>query len=192
MLTKYILYFLIFSFIGFLIDSLYILIREGRWTKSGYFKYLPLCPMYGIGGMWLLLFLMATTTLNIYLKIIFGGVLLSICEYVGAIFCEEVLKEKLWDYSKAFANIAGRVDLEHIVCWHLLVGVIAFLIKYKYLEVDFLDFIKVPQITDVAIFFMFILTMITLTIANYNGRKKYTKNFKRMCLNYIKKYKIIK
>lgn len=43
------LYFLLFSFMGWLLETLYGIYELGHFTKRG-FLYGPLCPIYGFRG----------------------------------------------------------------------------------------------------------------------------------------------
>ena len=48
-------YFILFSFIGWLLETLYSVYELGHFTKRG-FLYGPLCPIYGYGSLILILF----------------------------------------------------------------------------------------------------------------------------------------
>ena len=49
MITIYLIEFLIFLFIGWVIDSAYRSVASSKLRNSGYFKG-PFCPIYGFGG----------------------------------------------------------------------------------------------------------------------------------------------
>ena len=53
--SKLLLYFLIFSFLGWVMETFYSLYELGYFTKRG-FLYGPLCPIYGCGALILILF----------------------------------------------------------------------------------------------------------------------------------------
>ena len=48
-LSKYFVYFVIFSCMGWIYESIYCTLRAGKWENRG-FLYGPLCPIYGAGG----------------------------------------------------------------------------------------------------------------------------------------------
>ena len=48
--TILILEFLLFSFIGGILDLLYNFATERKWSNTGYFKA-PFCPIYGVGAL---------------------------------------------------------------------------------------------------------------------------------------------
>ncbi|MCI8485784.1 MAG: putative ABC transporter permease, partial [Clostridia bacterium] len=51
-----ILYFFIFAFLGWILESLYSVYELGHFTKRG-FLYGPICPIYGYGAIMLITFL---------------------------------------------------------------------------------------------------------------------------------------
>ena len=51
-----ILYFFIFAFLGWILESLYSIYELGHFTKRG-FLYGPICPIYGYGAIMLITFL---------------------------------------------------------------------------------------------------------------------------------------
>ena len=53
-IIEYIIYFFIYSFIGWLIETIYALFVHGYFVKRG-FLFGPICPIYGFGAVLLLL-----------------------------------------------------------------------------------------------------------------------------------------
>lgn len=47
-MSKYILLFTLCSIVGWIYESIYALIKTGKWEARG-FLYGPLCPIYGFG-----------------------------------------------------------------------------------------------------------------------------------------------
>lgn len=45
-ISRYFVYFVIFSFFGWIYESIYCTIKSKRWENRG-FLYGPLCPIYG-------------------------------------------------------------------------------------------------------------------------------------------------
>ena len=124
-----ILLFLLFAFLGWIIDSTYSSIIQKKFISSGYYKGLPLCPIYGFGG--LLIFASFTQLEILYpiLTILITTIFIILLEYIGGWFCEHILKEKLWDYSDIKGNINGYINPIHSFYWLLLVTILYFLIS---------------------------------------------------------------
>ena len=47
--SKYFVYFVVYSFMGWLYESMYCTIKGGKWENRG-FLYGPICPIYGAGA----------------------------------------------------------------------------------------------------------------------------------------------
>ena len=48
-ISKYFVYFVIFSVMGWVYESAFCTIKTGKWQNRG-FLYGPLCPIYGVGA----------------------------------------------------------------------------------------------------------------------------------------------
>ena len=48
-ISKYFVYFVIFSVMGWIYESAFCTIKNGKWQNRG-FLYGPLCPIYGVGA----------------------------------------------------------------------------------------------------------------------------------------------
>ena len=62
-IQTYILYFFIFSCLGWILETLYSFVVLGHFTNRG-FLYGPLCPSYGFGGLILIIFLVKENNKN--------------------------------------------------------------------------------------------------------------------------------
>ena len=126
MLNNILLYFIIYSFLGWCLESIYKTILEKRFVNSG-FLYGPLCPIYGFGAV-IMIFGFGLLPKNIF--IIFGAsmILLTLWEYIVGVILEKLFKTKYWDYSNAKFNINGRVCLKNSLYWGILGVIFIFLI----------------------------------------------------------------
>src|SRR3989344_9553930 len=125
MLAVYVIEFLLFSFIGWIIDSGYRSVTERKWVNAGYFRG-PICPIYGFGGLALVFFVKYFDFLPVFGMLLLCWVALIVVEYVGGIFSEKVLGLKLWDYSEASYYFGGDIDVLH----SLYCGVLAVAFYY--------------------------------------------------------------
>jgi|SRR3989344_1362859 len=115
----YIIVFLIFSFLGWIIDTGYRSIIAGKFTSIGYFNA-PLRPIYGFGGLFISLIYKNLSSLNLFMQFFIAWIGLIIIELIGGWFCEMILKKKLWDYSDEFLNYKGWICLKHSIYWLIL------------------------------------------------------------------------
>ncbi len=108
-LTKYTLTFVIYAFIGYICEVIYCSVGQRRLVNRG-FLYGPWLPIYGFGGLIVNIFLIPLKAYPV-LVFLLGVILTSIVEYIGSWGLEKIFSIKLWDYSKHFCNINGRVCL---------------------------------------------------------------------------------
>jgi len=132
-------YFLLYSFIGWVLESVLKTIIEKKPVNSG-FLHGPLCPIYGIGAIIMYLGLGMFKSYPV-LVFISGFVILSIWEYFVGWALEKLFNTKYWDYSQNKFNIKGRVCLLNSFFWGVL-GTIFTYIVHPFIESKI---ILVPQ-----------------------------------------------
>ena len=126
MQDKIIFYFIIYSFLGWCLESVYKTIILKKPTNSG-FLYGPFCPMYGIGA--IIMILASQLSNNAIIIFIMAFVIFSLWEYIVAVILEKLFKTKYWDYSKLKFNIHGRVCLKNSIYWGILGVLLIFFIQ---------------------------------------------------------------
>lgn len=114
----FIIYFIVYSFAGWVLESVSKTIEQKKWVNSGFLNG-PFCPIYGFGALIMLVGLNFLKEKPILLFIA-AFVLLSIWEYLVGLFLEKVFKTKYWDYSHLKFNIQGRVCLKNSIFWGVL------------------------------------------------------------------------
>lgn len=114
-LNRYIIAFFIFSFLGWVWESIYCTICSHKWINRG-FLYGPICPIYGCGS--LLGFLVYDLTkkgllpdLEWWIIFILGFIVSMVLEYPTSWALERMFKARWWDYSKIPLNINGRTSV---------------------------------------------------------------------------------
>ena len=121
MLSKYFVYFIIYSFLGWIYETTYCTIHEKSWQNRG-FLYGPCIPLYGVGAT-LAQILFIDLPLHIpvehkYLIIFLGCAIGSfILEYGTSYVLEQRFHARWWDYSEFPLNINGRVCLIFTCCF---------------------------------------------------------------------------
>lgn len=157
-------YFVIYSFLGYIIETLYGLLTKGVLESRKSFLYGPFCGIYGLGAVIIILSLQYFKKNN-YTLFLGGYIIGSLIEYFVSLFGELILNVKWWDYSLEPFNINGRICLSYSVFWGILA---IYLIKYlnplidnlinkvknklpKYLLPIFFDFATIFLIADCTI-----------------------------------------
>jgi len=130
-IIKILTYFIIYSFLGWLLESVFKTILEKKIVNSG-FLHGPFCPIYGIGAIIMYIGLNNFSEYPI-LVFILGFLILSIWEYIVGWGLEKLFNTKYWDYSKNKFNIKGRVCLMNSLFWGAL-GMIFTYIIHPFIE----------------------------------------------------------
>ena len=126
MQDKIIFYFIIYSFLGWCLESIYKTIIFKKPTNSG-FLYGPFCPMYGIGA--ILMIWVGQLSSNPIVIFIMAFLIFSVWEYLVAVIIEKLFKTKYWDYSDLKFNLQGRVCLKNSIYWGILGVLLIYVIQ---------------------------------------------------------------
>ena len=114
-ISKYFVYFVIFSCMGWIYESIFCTVKSGSWQNRG-FLYGPVCPIYGVGAATIMALVdwyagqnqgqVNYTWWQVFLVAFFGSIVL---EYVTSWGLEKLFHAYWWDYSDVPLNINGRV-----------------------------------------------------------------------------------
>ena len=110
--------FMLYSFLGFLLEVLYAQATGGRKARKCLWV-LPLCPVYGIGAC-LILVLSGPVRRLPPLLFLLGGLTATITEYLTALCYEKLLGVSFWNYQDLPGNLQGRVCLPFSLAWGIL------------------------------------------------------------------------
>lgn len=103
------IYFFIYSVLGWILETLYCRMLDGKWTNRG-FLFGPYCPIYGFGSLLIIAFL--NNFIDSPIKVFFLGMIFtSLLEYITSFLLEKIFNAKWWDYSNRKFNINGRICL---------------------------------------------------------------------------------
>ena len=116
---KILVYFIIYSIVGYIIETLFGIITKGVWESRQSFLYGPFCGIYGLGAVVLIVSLQYfNKNAN---KLFIGGFIVgSIVEYLVSLVGELIFHVKWWDYSNMPLNINGRICVCYSILWGLL------------------------------------------------------------------------
>ena len=113
-------YFIIYSFIGFVIETLFALFMYNVLESRQSFLYGPFCGIYGVGAVIMIMFLNKYFNKNNHILFLGGFIVGSVVEYLISLIGEMMLNVRWWDYSNRFLNINGRICLLYSIFWGLL------------------------------------------------------------------------
>ncbi|WP_294552495.1 hypothetical protein [uncultured Pseudoflavonifractor sp.] len=118
------LYFIIYSFLGWILETVYCSVRERRFVARG-FLYGPICPIYGVGVLMMLCWFAPFTGQPLLFYVV-ATVCMSAWEYLVGWLLETTTHIKYWDYSAHRFNLHGRICLSISLTW----GVLAYLVIF--------------------------------------------------------------
>ena len=111
-------YFVIYSFLGWVLESVYKTYLQKKPVNSG-FIFGPFCPIYGFGAIILYLFLDGFKS-NFVVVFLIGVIIFSIWECLVGYLLEKIFNTKYWDYSNEKFNYKGRICLRMSLTWGVL------------------------------------------------------------------------
>lgn len=149
-------YFIIYSVLGYIIETLFGIATKGVWESRQSFLYGPFCGIYGAGAVIIIIFSKYFNKNKLTLFI--GGFLIgTITEYMTSFLVETIMDITWWDYSDHILNINGRICLLYSIFWGVLTP---FLIKIINVIVDN-EILKIKEKVSVKILKIIILVIIT-------------------------------
>lgn len=116
---KWIWYFLFYSALGFLLEVVYTRLTGGTKKDRKCMLFLPLCPVYGVGAVGILL-LPDWITARPVLLLLAAGTVATGAEYLLSWFYERAWGVAFWNYSALPLHIHGRVCLPFALAWGVL------------------------------------------------------------------------
>lgn len=117
---KYVYVFIACCVVGFLVETLWCLIKNGYIESRQSLVYGPFSVAYGMGGVLLTAVLSRfkdSSNMKIFLVSFIAG---TVTEYVCSLGQEIVFGSVAWDYSHLPLNINGRVCLLYSLFWGVL------------------------------------------------------------------------
>ncbi len=110
-----ILWFLTYSILGWVVESIYMSICNKKLTNRG-FATGPFCPIYGVGGL-TVFFALRPYSNNGLLLFVLGSLLATTIEFLTAVIMKRVFGEIWWDYNEKPFNYKGVLCLESSIAW---------------------------------------------------------------------------
>lgn len=123
----YFMLFILYSLIGWIVEVVGILIQEKKFINRG-FLIGPYCPIYGVGGVTIILLLNKYMDDPIILFVM-AIVICSFLEYFTSYIMEKLFKTRWWDYSNYKFNINGRICLETMWAFGALACFVIYIIN---------------------------------------------------------------
>lgn len=157
-------YFIIYSVLGWILETTYCFLTTGHLTKRGFF-FGPLCPIYGFSIL-IMLLICSEKNKNMIYTMVKCALVATAMEYVTSYWLEHLFNRRWWDYSNMFLNLNGRICIGASLLFGILGG---FFIRYIHPQiVDLVN--RIPKtfikVTDKVVLIIFLYDMILSFRAN--------------------------
>lgn len=156
--------FIIYSFIGWIIEEVYSYIVTGKFKGEG-FLIGPFKPMYGIGFTCLII-CNEVLEINGVSLVLLCLLIPTTVEYISGYMLRHIFHKNYWDYSSYKYNLYGYVTVSFSFCWMVLSFIGIYFLQpelhsiYKFGEEVFII---------VTCIFLFILVLdLLLTLRQFN------------------------
>ncbi len=154
--------FFIYAFLGWCSEVVFAAVKSGDFVNRG-FLLGPVCPIYGLGLLFVLL-LLSPFQENPLALCLGSLVITSALELLVGWASEKLLHQRLWDYSAMPFNFRGYICLAFSLLWGL-----ACLLVVRVIHPLILDLIhwipRTPGLVLLALFSAVFLTDLVLTLA---------------------------
>lgn len=112
---RLLLYFFLYSFLGWCTEVAYATVKERRFVNRGFLGG-PWCPIYGVGVSAVVTLLdgFQDSLLLLYLS---SFVLVTLIEGMTGFIMDKIFHHKWWDYTGLPFNIGGYVCLPFSIAW---------------------------------------------------------------------------
>ena len=108
-------FFVIYAFLGWCGEVCFAAVTRGEIVNRGFLNG-PVCPIYGVGMVGVLLLLEPVSDKLVPLFFL-GTLICSAIELVGGWILKKVFDTRWWDYSDRPFNLGGYVCLEFSIIW---------------------------------------------------------------------------
>lgn len=124
MLSEFVIWFVVYSFGGWVFETVMCSIKQREFVKRGFLNG-PYCPIYGIGA--ILYILILGQVENPLLLFLAGAAIAAVLEYFTGWLLETLFHARWWDYSDMRFNLNGRVSLWGMLAFGLFaIGLVKF------------------------------------------------------------------
>ena len=157
-LTQWVLFFFIYSFIGWVWECCFVSVRKHRWVNRGV-MYGPMLPIYGFGALAVLLSTIKVRE-SIPLIFLFGMTAATLLEYVTGAVMEKIFNVRYWDYSNQKWNLHGYICVTSSLGWGLFS---VLLVRIVHVPIENIV-LRIPLlITEIIAFVLTIIAAIDVT-----------------------------
>ena len=162
-LNHYIYFFIVYAFVGWIIEELFAIIKQGRFVNRGFISG-PVCPKYGL-CMILIINDLKDLSSRPMLQFMICIVIVAVFEYVTGVVLKLVTGKRFWDYSDEKWNLNGYICAGMTLIWaSLAILTLWFLHPFLYMLYEIIPF-KIMKVIQIIALCVFLLDMV-VTLAS--------------------------
>lgn len=171
---NFMLFFLIYGFLGFLLETVFRSISDRKVYISRGFLTNGFCPLYGLCAVLIIeIFVLCELSINSSLWALISATVgsiftVTVLEYITGRMLDRVFHYKLWDYSAYPLNLHSYICLEFSLLW----GILALLLSNFVHPVMEVLIYAVPY--NIRSIFTIIFLSLLFVNASYQIRNRYT------------------
>jgi len=169
-LALFFMKFILFSLFGYIAEMLMCVIVDRKITNRG-FLCGPIIPIYGVGSVFLILFLDQYRE-DPLVVFVFGIIITTIIEYITSYLLEVIFHNRWWDYSQNRFNVNGRICLLNSFLFGI--GALAIIYLANPIFNNFLGQMNTNaiMISSIVIFIILLFDIIYSCVVAYNLRNQ--------------------
>ena len=118
--VRYFWIFVIGSFFGFLLETIWCVIRWKKLESRKGLIYGYFIPIYGIATIFISMIVEIFKIKNYGLFFVITFLICAIDEYIASVIQEKFFGTKSWDYSAMKGNLHGRINLLFLLAWSVV------------------------------------------------------------------------
>ena len=170
LVSKYFILFIIYSFAGWVMETLWVSWCNKRLVDRG-FLIGPYCPIYGFGAL-LIVLLLSKLSFSPILVFLMTVLVCGALEYFASWIMEKIFKARWWDYSNVKFNLNGRICLKNLIAFGIM-GIAVIYVINPNLEIWIEYFLNKDQLRFLAfiLWTIFIMDFVVSTIVVYGFRR---------------------
>lgn len=170
LVSKYFILFIIYSFAGWIMETLWVSWCNKRLVDRG-FLIGPYCPIYGFGAL-LIVLLLSKLSFSPILVFLMTVLVCGALEYFASWIMEKIFKARWWDYSNVKFNLNGRICLKNLIAFGIM-GIAVIYVINPNLEIWIEYFLNKDQLRFLAfiLWTIFIMDFVVSTIVVYGFRR---------------------
>lgn len=154
---QWLFFFYIYCFIGWLWETCYVSVLQGKWVNRGFMQG-PFLPLYGSGAIIVLVFTLPVRT-NAAAVFLIGMVSATVLEYVTGVVMEKLFHVRYWDYTNQPFNLNGHICLSSSLAWGIFSMILT---MYAHTPIERFVLHMNRNVLEVLIFFLTIIISIDM------------------------------